>query len=126
MKKLGFDTLRGLYEDYHSELVSLCDISGDVYNTFLSKGYGATFSDVESEVLYMLIRRFKPEVVFEGIDKHVQLIRITVVAKLVYQPVDALKVCQQLALERVNNVFTYNKIGNADTKVIVNIINVYF
>ncbi|MBF0466445.1 MAG: hypothetical protein HQK88_15085 [Nitrospirae bacterium] len=65
MKKLGFDTLRGLYEDYHSELVSLCDISGDVYNTFLSKGYGATFSDVESEVLYMLIRRFKPEVVFE-------------------------------------------------------------
>ncbi|MEO5358649.1 MAG: class I SAM-dependent methyltransferase [Nitrospirae bacterium YQR-1] len=63
--KSGFDALRGLYEKYAEELVSLSVLSHGVYNNFLSKGYGATFADVESEILYMLVRSYKPKVVFE-------------------------------------------------------------
>lgn len=57
--------LAGLYDKYSDELREVTRISRGVYDTFLAKGWGATFSDVEAETLYLLVRESKPDTIFE-------------------------------------------------------------
>jgi predicted O-methyltransferase YrrM len=54
-----------LYRKYADELYSLGHTLREQYHDLLSRGFRATFGDVEGELLYMLLRETRPEVVFE-------------------------------------------------------------
>ncbi|MBN8555150.1 MAG: class I SAM-dependent methyltransferase [Deltaproteobacteria bacterium] len=59
------EQFRSLYFKYQNELVELTRVSKKLYDKFISRGLGATFSDIEAELLYLLIREHKPSNVFE-------------------------------------------------------------
>lgn len=54
-----------LYRKYREELSHLARLMRDQFHELERRGSGTAFSDVEGEVLYMLLRETKPEVVFE-------------------------------------------------------------
>jgi hypothetical protein len=54
-----------LYCKYADELYSLGHALRGQYHDLLSRGFRATFGDVEGELLYLLLRETRPEVVFE-------------------------------------------------------------
>ena len=54
-----------LYEKYHDELLILCEKLQPLYHQMQHAKFGTTFGDTEGELLYMLLREAKPEVVFE-------------------------------------------------------------
>ncbi len=57
--------LQNLYVQYAGELRELTQKTKPLYDRFCANGWGATFSDVEAEVLYLLVRDQKPEIAFE-------------------------------------------------------------
>lgn len=54
-----------LYKKYQDELLSLSNKLRDVYLRMRRQGFRATFGDVEGEMLYMLIREARPNIVYE-------------------------------------------------------------
>lgn len=54
-----------LYSKYEQELYELSRALRPLYHSVLNRGFRATFGDVEGEVLYLLLRELKPDVVFE-------------------------------------------------------------
>jgi predicted O-methyltransferase YrrM len=56
---------RDLYETYNDELAALTAAMADMHRSMLANGYRADFSDRESELLYLLIRHFRPDTVVE-------------------------------------------------------------
>ena len=59
------DWLTSLYQAYRGELETLCSEMAAVRAGMVEAGYSADFSDAEAEVLYLLIRDLRPEVVVE-------------------------------------------------------------
>jgi predicted O-methyltransferase YrrM len=55
----------GLYEKYMSELETLSCILHNVFRRMKRKGYAVAFSDIEGEILYMLLREKRPGIVYE-------------------------------------------------------------
>jgi hypothetical protein len=53
------------YEKYDGELRELARALRARYHQMESQGFGTAFSDVEGELLYMLVREAKPELAFE-------------------------------------------------------------
>ena len=62
---LGTDVLRQLLEKYHDELTSLTPKLNKCLLSMRVKGQGACFSDFEGEVVYCLIREYRPGIVYE-------------------------------------------------------------
>jgi predicted O-methyltransferase YrrM len=60
----GFDPL-DLYRKYESELRVLARKLRMVFHVMQRQGHGTTFGDVEGELMYMLIRESRPDLVFE-------------------------------------------------------------
>lgn len=60
----GYD-LAELYRKYDSELHDLSIRLRGMYHSMQQRRYGATFGDVEGEVMYLLIREARPTQVFE-------------------------------------------------------------
>ena len=54
-----------LYEKYDRELRQLAHCLRKQYHTMQHRGYRTAFSDVEGEIMYMLIRETQPDIVFE-------------------------------------------------------------
>ena len=54
-----------LYEKYWDGLVSVCTEMGMVRRRMIERGHSADFSDTEAELLYLLVREVKPNVVVE-------------------------------------------------------------
>jgi predicted O-methyltransferase YrrM len=54
-----------LYSRYGDELVRVANLIQKQYFRMQAKGYGTTFGDVEGELLYLLIRHYKPSNLFE-------------------------------------------------------------
>jgi predicted O-methyltransferase YrrM len=54
-----------LYTRYGDELVRIAALIQKQYFRMQAKGYGTTFGDAEGELLYLLIRHYKPSIVFE-------------------------------------------------------------
>lgn len=54
-----------LYVQYADELYELAHAFRPIYHRMMANRHGVTFGDGEGEAIYMLIRHFKPEVVFE-------------------------------------------------------------
>ncbi len=55
----------GLYQKYDAELRALASRLRVLYHAMQRQGYHTAFSDVEGEILYMLVRERRPEVAFE-------------------------------------------------------------
>jgi len=54
-----------LFRKYDSELCQVAQFLRRQFHTMQRLGQGTTFGDVEGELVYMLIRETRPEVVFE-------------------------------------------------------------
>jgi predicted O-methyltransferase YrrM len=54
-----------LYSRYGDELVRVATLIQKQYFRMQAKGYGTTFGDAEGEFLYLLIRHYKPSILFE-------------------------------------------------------------
>ena len=54
-----------LYQQYEPELRRLCQRLRTQYHRLVNRGDGAGFGDVEGEVMYLLLRETKPDLVFE-------------------------------------------------------------
>lgn len=59
------DHIAALYQRYRAELLALSVQMNLQYHLMLSRGYTAFFTDLEGELLYLLIRETKPETIFE-------------------------------------------------------------
>src|SRR5262245_21224264 len=57
--------IKGLYEKYRQELIDLTEQMQGTYRTMTQAGYGAAFGDVEGEMLYLLVREFRPRLIYE-------------------------------------------------------------
>ena len=57
--------LIGLYEKYDAELRRVCGGLRRQYHLMLQRGHKVGFGDVEGEIVYLLLRETRPEVVFE-------------------------------------------------------------
>jgi predicted O-methyltransferase YrrM len=57
--------LVALWHKYRGELEELSNIFSKKYQQMTKIGFSATFGDVEGELLYILIRELKPELVYE-------------------------------------------------------------
>jgi len=55
----------GLYSRYGDELARVANLIQKQYFRMQAKGYGTTFGDVEGELLYLLIRHYRPSILFE-------------------------------------------------------------
>ncbi len=64
-KNYTYDDIINLYPKYDAELRLLSRKLRGIYHAMQKKGHGTTFSDVEGELLYLLIREGRPNVVFE-------------------------------------------------------------
>lgn len=54
-----------LYTKHGDELVGITALIQKQYFRMQAKGYGTTFGDAEGELLYLLIRHYRPSIVFE-------------------------------------------------------------
>jgi len=58
-------SLQQLYRECGEELVDLSARMRTLYLDMRRAGYGATFSDLDGEILYLLVRQLRPEIVYE-------------------------------------------------------------
>lgn len=57
--------LIGLYRKYSEELVELSEQMARKYVAMLEAGYGTVVADIEGELLYLLVREYRPELIYE-------------------------------------------------------------
>jgi predicted O-methyltransferase YrrM len=62
---LIFEELSGLWRKYHAELVEFSEAYSRKYRSVTAAGFSAVFGDVEGELLYILVRELKPELIYE-------------------------------------------------------------
>ena len=61
----GFSALASLWRKYADELKEISSEMCVLYNNMRLNNYGAIFGDIEGELLYILVREIKPNIIFE-------------------------------------------------------------